>query len=167
MSDVVRVRMTRLDRAYEECRAAISEALAEPEPGDVKHVPIGLLEPKKFMEDVILPLAQGCLVELLPPPNVLMFEYRRRLLRGLQYEGIPITRLGPSIVDSLMSAVTACLESHLLSNKELMSSHAIREREREYRKAVSSCVLPVIKIMYDLASEYGYAQAQGEMRVGP
>jgi hypothetical protein len=66
-----------------------------------------------------------------------------------------------------MSAVTACLESHLLSNKELMSSHAIMEREREYRRAVSSCVLPVIKIMYDLASEYGYAQAQGEMRVGP
>jgi hypothetical protein len=117
------------------------------------------------MEDVILPLTQGCLVELLPPPNVLMFEYRRRLLRGLQYEGIPITRLGPSIVDSLMSAVTTCLESHLLSNKELTSSHAIMEREREYRKAVSTCVLPVIKIMYDLASEYGYAQAQGGLEV--
>jgi hypothetical protein len=165
MSDVVRYRVTRLDRAYEECRAAISEALADPEPGDVKHVPIGLLEPKEFMGDVILPLTQDCLVELLPPPNVLMFEYRRRLLRALQTEGLPITRLGPSIVDSLMSAVTACLESRLLNKKELMSSHAIMERKKEYRRAVSSCVLPVIKIMYDLASEYGYAQAQGELEV--
>jgi len=165
MSDVVRYRVTRLDRAYEECKTAISEALTEPEPGDVKKVPIGLLEPKKFMGDVILPLTQDCLVELLPPPNVLMFEYRRRLLRALQYEGLPINRLGPSIVDSLMSTITACLESRLLNNKELEGSYAIMEREREYRKAVSSCVLPVIKIMYDLASEYGYAQAQGELEV--
>ena len=165
MSDVVRYRVTRLDRAYEECRVAISEMLAEPEPGDVKHVPIGLLEPRRFIEEEALPLTQGCLSELLPPPNVLMFEYRYRLLRALQAEGLPITRLGPSIVDSLMSTITACLESHLLGKKELESSYAIREREREYRKAVYACLMPVIKIMYDLAAEYGYAQAQGELEV--
>ena len=164
MSDVVRYRITRLDRAYENCRASIAEAMAEPEPGDVKHVPVGLLEPKEFMKTVILPLAQDCLTELLPPPNVLMFEYRRRLLMALQTEGLPITELGPSIVDSLMSAVTACLQNRLLDNKELLDDTPI-EREREYSKAVTSCLLPVIKIMYDLASEYGYAQAQGELEV--
>jgi hypothetical protein len=167
MTTPVRIRMTKLDRAYEECRAAISEALAEPEPGDTKRVPIGFLEPKRFNEEVILPLTQDCLVELLPPPNVLMFEYRYRLLKALQAEGLPITRLGPSIVDSLLTAVQACLESRLLNKKELMSSYAIREREREYRMAVYACLMPVIKIMYDLAAEYGYAHAQGELEVGP
>jgi hypothetical protein len=160
-----RYRITRLDREYEACMASIEDALAEPPPGDTKHVHIAFLEPKEFINEVILPLAQSCYTSMLPPPSVLMFKYRKDLLYTLQTRGLPITCLGPNIVESLITATTACLENHL-NKKELMNRYAIRERESEYAKATWNCVINVVKAMYDLANEYGYAEAMGELEVG-
>jgi len=165
-SPAVRYRITRLDREYEACMASIEDTLAEPPPGDTKHVHIAFLEPKEFINKVILPLAQSCYTSMLPPPSVLMFKYRKDLLYTLQTRGLPITCLGPNIVDSLMTATVACLENHLLNNKQLMDRHAIRERESEYAKATWNCVINVIKAMYDLANEYGFAESMGELEVG-
>jgi hypothetical protein len=160
----VRYRVTRLDREYEACMAAIEDTLAEPPPGDTKHVHIAFLEPQEFIEKVIMPIAQSCYTSMLPPPSVLMFKYRKDLLYTLQSRGLPLTCLGPNIVESLITATTACLKNNL-DKKELMDRHAIREREREYAKATWNCVINVVKAMYDLASEYGYAEAMGELEV--
>jgi hypothetical protein len=65
-----------------------------------------------------------------------------------------------------MTATVACLENHLLNNKQLMERYAIKERESEYAKATWNCVVNVVKAMYDLANEYGYAEAMGELEVG-
>ena len=162
----VRYRITRLDREYEACMASIEDTLAEPPPGDTKHVHIAFLEPKEYIERVIMPIAQSCYTSLLPPPSVLMFKYRKDLLYTLQTRGLPLTCLGPNIVESLITATTACLENHLLNNKQLMERYAIREREREYAKATWNCVVNVIKAMYDLANEYGFAESMGELEVG-
>ena len=160
----VRYRITRLDREYEACMASIEEALAEPEPGDVKHVPIGLLEPKKFINEIIIPIAQSCYTSMLPPPSVLMFKYRKDLLYTLQTRGLPITCLGPDIVESLLTATIACLENRL--NRRELENGDIVLREREYTKATWNCVVNVVKAMYDLANEYGYAESMGELEVG-
>lgn len=163
-SPAVRYRITRLDREYEACMASIEDALAEPPPGDTKHIPIGLLEPKEFIERIIMPIAQSCYTSLLPPPSVLMFKYRKDLLYTLQIRGLPITCLGPNIVESLMAATIACLESHL--DKRELRNNDVRLREQEYTKATWNCVINVVKAMYDLANEYGYAEAMGELEVG-
>ena len=160
----VRYRITRLDREYEACMAAIEDALAEPPPGDTKHVPIGLLEPKKFINEIIMPIAQSCFTSLLPPPSVLMFKYRKDLLYTLQTRGLPITCLGPDIVESLMAATNACLENRL--SKQELRNNDVRLREQEYTKATWNCVINVVKAMYDLANEYGYAESMGELEVG-
>jgi hypothetical protein len=159
-----RYRITRLDREYEACMASIEDALAEPEPGDIKHIPIGLLEPKKFINEIIMPIAQSCYTSLLPPPSVLMFKYRKDLLYTLQTRGLPITCLGPDIVESLMAATNACLENRL--SKQELRNNDIRLREQEYTKATWNCVINVVKAMYDLANEYGYAESMGELEVG-
>ena len=160
----VRYRITRLDREYEACMASIEDALAEPEPGDTERMPIGLLEPKDFIERVIMSIAQSCYTSLLPPPSVLMFKYRKDLLYTLQTRGLSITCLGPNIVESLMTATNTCLENHL--NKQELEVRDIRLREREYTKATWNCVINVVKAMYDLANEYGYAESMGELEVG-
>ena len=159
-----RYRITRLDREYEACMASIEDALAEPEPGDIKHIPIGLLEPKKFINEIIMPIAQSCYTSLLPPPSVLMFKYRKDLLYTLQSRGLPITCLGPDIVDSLMTATNACLGNRL--NRRELEVRDVELREREYTKATWNCVVNVVKAMYDLANEYGYAESMGELEVG-
>jgi hypothetical protein len=163
-SPAVRYRITRLDREYEACMASIEDALAEPPPGDTKHVPIGLLEPKEFINEIIMPIAQSCYTSLLPPPSVLMFKYRKDLLYTLQTRGLPITCLGPDIVESLMAATNACLENRL--SKQELRNNDIRLREQEYTKATWNCVINVVKAMYDLANEYGYAESMGELEVG-
>jgi hypothetical protein len=160
----VRYKVTRLDREYEACMASIEDALAEPPPGDTKHVPIGLLEPKEFINEIIMPIAQSCYTSLLPPPSVLMFKYRKDLLYTLQSRGLPITCLGPDIVESLLSTTNACLENRL--NRRELEVKDIERREREYTKATWNCVVNVVKAMYDLASEYGYAESMGELEVG-
>jgi len=163
-SPTVRYRITRLDREYEACMASIEDALAEPPPGDTKHVPIGLLEPKEFINEIIMPIAQSCYTSLLPPPSVLMFKYRKDLLYTLQTRGLPITCLGPDIVESLMAATNACLENRL--SKQELRNNDVRLREQEYTKATWNCVINVVKAMYDLANEYGYAESMGELEVG-
>jgi hypothetical protein len=144
--------------------ASIEDALAEPPPGDTKHVHIAFLEPQEFIERIIMPIAQSCYTSMLPPPSVLMFKYRKDLLYTLQTRGLPITCLGPNIVESLMSTTIACLESHL--DKRELRNNDIRLREREYTKAAWNCVINVVKAMYDLANEYGFAESMGELEVG-
>jgi hypothetical protein len=123
-----------------------------------------LLEPREFIERIIMPIAQSCYVSLLPPPSVLMFKYRKDLLYTLQTRGLPIACLGPNIVDSLMSTTIACLENHL--DKRELKNNDIRLREQEYNKATWNCVINVVKAMYDLANEYGFAESVGELEVG-
>ncbi len=48
----VSVRYTRIDREYEACLAELGNLLAEPQPGDVKKIPPGLLEPRRFLEEL-------------------------------------------------------------------------------------------------------------------
>ncbi len=62
------------------------------------------------------------------------------------------------------AATNACLENRL--NKRELRNNDIRLREQEYTKATWNCVINVVKAMYDLANEYGFAESMGELEVG-
>ncbi len=66
----VSVRYTRIDREYETCLAELGNLLAEPQPGDTKKIPPGLLEPRRFLEE-LYSIVYDCIEQLIPLPNVI------------------------------------------------------------------------------------------------
>jgi len=75
----VSVRYTRIDREYEACLAELSNLLAEPQPGDVKKVPPGLLEPRRFIEE-LYSIVYDCIEQLIPPPHIYWHRHKAKLL---------------------------------------------------------------------------------------
>jgi len=160
----VSVRYTRIDREYEACLAELSNLLAEPQPGDVKKVPPGLLEPRKFIEE-LYSIVYDCIEQLIPPPNVYRHLYKPNLLQCLQDMGLPITGLGPNLAESIFNGVQACSENIIAEFEKSKNVNDIREREKVYRQVVIKCVRPTIKCEYDVAAQFGFAQAYGWVQV--
>ena len=160
----VSVRYTRIDRDYDGCLAELGDLLAEPAPGDTKKIPPGLLEPRRFLEE-LYSIVQDCIGQLIPPPHVYRHLYKPNLLQCLQDMGLPITSLGPNIANSIFTAVQACSENIIAEFEKSKNTNDIRERERVYRQVVAVCVRPAIKCEYDVAAQFNYAQAYGWVQV--
>jgi hypothetical protein len=160
----VSVRYTRIDREYEACLAELGDLLAEPQPGDVKKVPPGLLEPRRFIEE-LYSIVYDCIEQLIPPPHVYWFRQESKLLTCMQSAGLPITGIGPNVAESIFTAVQACSENIIAEFEKSKNVNDIREREKVYRQVVIKCVRPAIKCEYDVDAEFGFAQAYGWLKV--
>jgi len=160
----VSVKYTRIDREYEGCLAELSNLLAEPQPGDIKKVPPGLLEPRKFLEE-LYSIIYDCIEQLIPPPHVYWFRQESKLLTCMQNAGLPITSIGPNVAESIFTAVQACTENIIAEFEKSKNTNDIREREKVYRQVVIKCVRPAVKCEYDVDAEFGFAQAYGWLKV--
>ncbi len=160
----VSVRYTRIDREYEACLAELANLLAEPQPGDTKKTPPGLLEPRRFLEE-LYSIVYDCIEQLIPPPHIYWHRHKAKLLKCMQNAGLPITAIGPNVAESIFTAVQACAENIIAEFEKSKNANDIRERERAYRQVVIKCVRPAIKCEYDVDAEYGFAQAYGWLQV--